>query len=240
MPKAEGRSKGGTADIVFCIDSTGSMQECIDGVKQNLGEFVQGLQSSAELNFRLRLVSYRDLHDPTSPGPPWLETGFGEPMATTDFLASLESIQAAGGGDYRTGESSLDALFRAAKRSVWRDTDRCQRCIILITDDDAHPTLHHTTHGKSRGGLELVIQALQELSHPYLIMYVPEFEIYQKMERELRKAHGEGRFLMHYVPKTQGEEKYSALRAINWKQEMRFLGESISIASVAINRKPKE
>ena len=44
------------ADIVFCVDSTESMQRCIDGVKAGLNRFAEGLQSAANVDFRLRLV----------------------------------------------------------------------------------------------------------------------------------------------------------------------------------------
>jgi hypothetical protein len=234
MPIAEGPGRA-RADIVFCIDSTGSMQPCIDGVKHNVSEFVTGLETAGDVDFRVRLLSYRDLHDPTCPGPPWLETDFDAPMATGPFLSSLSSVVADGGGQYRSGESSLDALFRAARWSRWRDDS--QRCIVLLTDDDSHPTLHQSTHKLAKDGWMLTVQALQELEHAFIYMCVPRFPIYERLEEELRRAHGKGRFLIRYVPNTQDEDKYAGLRSIDWKNEMRLLGQSISLASIEMKRR---
>ena len=63
QPKAQKLST--QADIVFCIDATASMQRCIDGVKQGLTNFIEGIHSAATVDYRLRLIAFRDLHDPT-------------------------------------------------------------------------------------------------------------------------------------------------------------------------------
>jgi hypothetical protein len=103
----------GIADVVVCIDCTGSMAPCIEGVKTHVEELVAGLESnqSLSLDWRVRLIEYRDLT-------------VGEAINEYDFTTDIEvfrnqvrSLSATGGGD--EPESTLDAIFRALN-SPWR------------------------------------------------------------------------------------------------------------------------
>ncbi len=54
------RKAKASADIVFCIDSSGSMSPCIEGVKNHIESFITGLISNPQfdLDWRLGIVSY--------------------------------------------------------------------------------------------------------------------------------------------------------------------------------------
>lgn len=118
-PQSE--AKPPQADIVFCVDSTGSMQPCIDSVKNNLHRFIDKLTNPIKVDFRLRLISYRDKHDPENIGDPWLETEFMALDKLNEFREILNDIEANGGGPVKNGESTLDALYLAI-HSPWRST----------------------------------------------------------------------------------------------------------------------
>ena len=160
------------ADIVFCIDSTGSMEPCIDGVIDNIYGFVDGLQSAANVDFRLRLIGYRDKHDPSC-GTPWNIEEFTS--SVEEFKDQLGELQAEGGGD--APESSLDALYLAI-HSRWRSA-RTHKTILLLTDDDTHPTLHRSTYLRPDNDIHRVIQDFQTLRHVLLFMVVPEYPAYR-------------------------------------------------------------
>src|ERR1700749_4002607 len=96
------------ADIVFCIDATGSMDPCIESVKDGIYAFVEGLQSAASVDFRLRLIAYRDRHDPDC-GRPWHINDFTD--SVEEFRSHLEEVAADGGGE--NPESTIDALYIA-------------------------------------------------------------------------------------------------------------------------------
>ena len=98
------------ADIVFCIDATGSMDPCFSGIKTNLDEFLSGLDSHGAVDWRFKLLAYRDKHDANC-GIPWQEFEFTN--SATVFLSQLNSIRPNGGGDLP--ESTLDALFFSIK-----------------------------------------------------------------------------------------------------------------------------
>lgn len=49
------RKAKGIADVVFCIDASGSMDSCIDAVKDHIKSFIDGLQSNPNYQFDYRL-----------------------------------------------------------------------------------------------------------------------------------------------------------------------------------------
>src|SRR3954463_11693835 len=44
-----------TADVVFCLDASNSMQPALDGVRGHLGDFVAGLKTSAQAAWDVRM-----------------------------------------------------------------------------------------------------------------------------------------------------------------------------------------
>src|SRR3954452_9892629 len=50
-----------TADVIFCLDASNSMQPALDGVRAHLGDFVAGLKSSAQATWDVRFdfLAYR-------------------------------------------------------------------------------------------------------------------------------------------------------------------------------------
>src|SRR5215210_1857632 len=45
----------GVVDVVFCLDASGSMAPCIDGVRRNVGAFIDGLASDANRKIDCRI-----------------------------------------------------------------------------------------------------------------------------------------------------------------------------------------
>src|SRR6266550_6258290 len=58
-----------TADVVFCLDASNSMQPALDGVRGHIGDFVAGLKTSAQATWDIRMdfLAYRasDVQDGT-------------------------------------------------------------------------------------------------------------------------------------------------------------------------------
>ena len=49
------RKGRGIADIVFCIDASGSMEPCIEGVKEHIEKFIDGVSSNPQISVDWRL-----------------------------------------------------------------------------------------------------------------------------------------------------------------------------------------
>lgn len=115
-------SSGARADIVYVFDTTGSMGDEIETVKNRALAFADSLEISG-IDYRLGLVTYGDeilsIHDFTADA--------------SEFKTWIEGLIADGGGD--TKENALEGLAAATRLSYREMT---QKIAILITDADYH------------------------------------------------------------------------------------------------------
>lgn len=117
-------------DIVFLLDTTGSMEFAITGVKNGIERFARDLEDKG-LEARVGLVAFRDLvEDPAADAMKILK--FKGEVFTKDYAAfrtEVSRLRADGGGDLP--ESSYDATIVGAKLPF---RDQVQRILIMITD----------------------------------------------------------------------------------------------------------
>lgn len=118
-------------DLVFVMDTTGSMRDELEDLQANLVAIIQVLQRLAP-TLRIGFVAYRDRGDayvvrgsPLAPLPP------GE---DAEILGFVRELTAGGGGD--TPER-VDEAVAAAVSMPWRTN--AQGRIIVIGDAPAHP-----------------------------------------------------------------------------------------------------
>lgn len=160
--------KKGIPDIVFLLDASGSMKECIDAVTQSIATFVDTL-GAADANggvlvqdWRIRVVGYRDR---LADGAQWLvDNPFTNSVEAVK--AQLAALQAKGGAD--EPESLLDALYALtcwaqAERGAapdaygWRHRHDATRVVVVFTDASFHPTFQ--TDNGGTGSVDDLIQA---------------------------------------------------------------------------------
>ncbi len=182
----------GVADIVFLIDSTGSMAPCIKAVKESIDHFVEML-THADANggsilsdWRISICGYRDYrHDPKLGTPP-LEM-FPFVRSVSEAQANLKSLVAKGGGD--EPESLLDALYEVIDRGAtepgeapmperWRARNEAARCVIVFTDASFHPTME-----VMEGGTADDLALLMKQEKIRLTLYAPEDSPSRKKQR---------------------------------------------------------
>jgi hypothetical protein len=114
-------------DVVFALDTSGSMQYAIDGVRDGITRFASGLRAQ-RLDFRVGLVDF--CHPNTPPTTKVLR--FGESPFTNDveeFRTAVGRLRERGGGP---DEASLEGITVAADQP-WRE--KATRVVILITDE---------------------------------------------------------------------------------------------------------
>lgn len=119
----------GPLDIAFAIDSTGSMADEIEEVKDNVSALVQQI-AAIDPDYRLALVDYKDTPDEDSAYQSRLDVDF-----TTDiplFQRQLNALEAEGGGD--DAESVYSGLMTALNLG-WRAG--AKKIVVQIGDAPA-------------------------------------------------------------------------------------------------------
>ena len=125
----ESKLERGVADIVFVIDTTGSMSGTINNVRTNINSFVDML-ALKDVDVRLGIVEYKDIYEDGLDSTKvwkWHET-------VSDFRETMSNLKASGGGD--SPETTVDAL-EAARRMDFRSY--ASKFIIVFTDATTKP-----------------------------------------------------------------------------------------------------
>ena len=131
-------------DMVFVIDTTGSMRPVLDLVKNNALNFYNDVTQKMSMKgktinqLRIRVVAFKDYKASLTDGQkPMLVTDFFQlPAQNADFQRCINSLQPKGGGD--EPEDGLEALAYAIK-SNWETTGMKRRQIIVVwTDASTH------------------------------------------------------------------------------------------------------
>jgi hypothetical protein len=117
-------------DVLFLLDSTGSMSDEIAELKNNLLSISSRLALlPSQPDVRFGLVTYRDR------GDEYVTRVFDFTGDVAAFQAVLQTVQADGGGD--TPESVNEALYEALNNVQWR-RDNTVKLVILVADAPPH------------------------------------------------------------------------------------------------------
>ena len=146
-----GKVKGIT-DIVFLMDATSDMMNCIQKVKENLVPFFEaptadiGIDHIAARDWRAKVVGFRDFE--ADGAADW----FVDNRFTRDIMElewQFDTLEARGGGDW--AKPLLDAIYTvaAAPKSapgtedprMWRDRKKTAREVIVFTDAPFKPIM---------------------------------------------------------------------------------------------------
>ncbi len=127
------------ADIVMCIDNTGSMGSLLNMVKRNALNFHSDLKNycarkGQSINeIRVKVIAFGDFADSN-----YTESGLLRiPDQTDTFHQFVENIGMTGGGD--GPEDGLEALALAINSSWNKKSTRRRHIILLYTDAPPHP-----------------------------------------------------------------------------------------------------
>lgn len=169
----------GVADIVFCFDCTGSMTEIITSVKENVDKLVEGFSDfQVVLDWRARCMGYRDFEVDDEfliNDRPFVST----PDDLKAQIAGMEAKEYTGGDD---PESTLDAIWYAAKKSEWRDN--CHKVVVVFTDAATKP-VNDKTLGDimgSDGDIEVLAQELN-VQHIKLFLWGAKDPVYDQLNK---------------------------------------------------------
>lgn len=201
------RVTGKPLDIVFILDTTGSMDDAIAGTKDSINAFAASLEAKGA-DVRFGLVTYGD--SPKHPTPTGLITDEGDPEYTdtrytrevmafgsaSELRAVLSKEVADGGGD--DPENPLDAIMWGYKNLTWRPA--AQKVFIVITDVSGHQstdTIGRLSSGGNRctTSAEAVVEALSGKAVIYAVSPNYTYSLWSGLldVRRLADGLGEGR-----------------------------------------------
>ena len=118
-------------EVVFVLDTTGSMSGMIAGAKQKIWAIANKLKSAQPTpEIRFGLVGYRDR------GDAYITKVFGLTSNLDEVYTNLYGFQADGGGD--EPESVNEALHKAVRDLQWSSDPSVLRVIFLVGDARPH------------------------------------------------------------------------------------------------------
>jgi Mg-chelatase subunit ChlD len=125
------KDKKPNVEVVFCVDTTGSMSGLIEGAKQKIWSISNQIVAGKPApNLKVGLLAYRDRGDT-------YVTRLTELTDDLDAIYSnIKEYKAEGGGD--TPESVNQALNEAVTRFKWSDDKETLRIIFLVGDAPPH------------------------------------------------------------------------------------------------------
>jgi uncharacterized protein YegL len=118
-------------EVVFVLDTTGSMSGLIDAAKEKIWSIASSLaQAESAPEIRMGLVAYRDR------GDSYITRVTGLSSDLDSLYATLMDFDAAGGGD--TPESVNKALHDALRKITWSQDHNTYQAIFLVGDAPPH------------------------------------------------------------------------------------------------------
>lgn len=150
LPAVTGAAEKSRVEVVFVLDTTGSMASLIDGAKKKIWSIANTIvDASPDASIFFGLVGYRDL------GDEYVTRHFGLTEDAQSIYAALLAFQAGGGGD--TPESVNEALEVAVSKMEWTDPGEVAADRILFLVGDAPPHMDY----QDRKYPEIIAEAVQ-------------------------------------------------------------------------------
>jgi Mg-chelatase subunit ChlD len=118
-------------DVAFALDTTGSMADEIDVVKEKIVDIARNISAGQPRpDVRFGIVAYRDR------GDAYLTRAFPFSREIADVQKTLRSLDANGGGD--EPEAVAEGLYAAVHELKWDFSKDTARMIFLIGDAGPH------------------------------------------------------------------------------------------------------
>ena len=206
------------ADVCFLVDSTGSMQPCIDALLAKVEELATSLEGVTNVNvdWRAKVIGYRDLEEDSESDH---FVGKNNPfvMSSVDLKSQISMLEARGGGPGVEGipESALEAIEHAMALQDWQAIGEAHRIIVLLTDA---PTKESTITGKDANDLA---QTASE-GHFRILGYGPSTPEYLAFDKVPKSSFTD-------VAAGAGADVYEGLKNLNWKALYDTLAKSVSV-----------
>lgn len=162
------------ADVVMCIDCTGSMDGILSKIKSNALDFHSDLADKCldygkEITgMRIKVIAFRDFCDAQ---PFEISEFHNMPEQEDAFRSFVSRLKADGGGD--GPERGHDALGLAIQ-SEWNNEPDVHQVIILWTDNASHPLSATSPGPKNLDNMKTLWDEKMSKRGKKMILFAPE------------------------------------------------------------------
>lgn len=170
------------ADVVMCIDCTGSMSSIINTIKNNALSFYPDLKQKCIskgkviTSMRIKVIGFRDVSDAVA----FEKSPFYDlPTEENAFKNFVSHLKADGGGD--GPELGYDALAQALCAD-WRRAGNVHQIVILWTDNASHSLSRKFSTLQSMGELTAYWKEKMSPEGKRLILFAPNESSWGKIE----------------------------------------------------------
>ncbi len=217
-PKGSTPKIRGKADIILCVDATGSMTPTREGLIKNLNQFIDNLvatntKDQAPIDWRVKFFIYRDVDADKvafKMDCPWIKDADElKQRIDTDYVVD-------GGGD--APESTLDAIYKSVTAGDWQQGRT--KILIVFTDADTKEL-----SSDPKNGVVLTAQEINANS-VHVFLFAPETKIYKDLESKANNV----------IYTYEGIDFNAGLGELDWKEILEMAAKTISQYSVSIEK----
>jgi outer membrane protein OmpA-like peptidoglycan-associated protein len=199
-------------DFIFLIDVTGTMQSYINGVKNNVENFVTALRNRG-IEYRIGLVLFSDV----------IERTYQPTSNVKEFLGWLSKVYASGGFDEK--ENALESIREACRMEF---TPAANKVAVLITDAPYHQ-FGEKGNGRTYMTTESTISMLKENGIRLFAIAPPQIPEYHTIADATRGAvfnikESFANILDNY------STQLTNLYAVTYRTDSKVLRDSINVA----------
>lgn len=177
------------ADVVMCIDCTGSMESIINTIKSNAQTFYSDLkrksieQGKEISSMRIKVIGFRDFDREAAPFE--VSDFFELPAGKGGFSNFVSRLSPNGGGD--EPELGYDALAQAVN-SDWKTGNDIHQVIILWTDASSHPLSGKNGVPRSFSDLKSMWNDKMNSRGKHLFLFAPADPTWTNLESALDRT----------------------------------------------------
>ena len=212
------------ADIVFCIDASGSMKPCIDALRANIEKLLEGLKTDVQTTWDVRFdfLAFHDSKDGVHwyrsvalESVPLIEAIYkGSGAQASFFTKDLEAFKAGLKGIEVEGEEEQLLALDVAMDFPWRPSAGCHRVVVLLTDE---PVETGVEVEEQKAKVDALIAKAME-KRIKLFVIAPESECFYRLSAADRCEYDDS-----------GAER-GGLSNVDFSKMMTAIGKSVSVA----------
>lgn len=219
-----------TADIVFCMDASGSMGPTFDGVRNHVFELLDSLASDGQRPWDVRFdfLAYSTAYNCAGKAGFVFKTVERSNMEVVDglyrtpgapgfFTRDVEKFKAELGTVECQGDETTAVALDMAADFPFRDAATCHRVVILLTDE---PLETGNAAAETAPKLMELARKLQD-RRIALYMVTPQSEAYDTLSQIDR------------CEWTAVDAQSDGLRSVDFRKLMQCIGKSVSVSQTA-------